>query len=74
MTLTSVVPQRDWMLSITLDDGRSGLVDIKPYLEYEVFSPLKSVAEFMKIVNGSYYVEWECGADLSADTLESKMV
>jgi hypothetical protein len=23
--------------------------------------------------NGGYFLEWECGADLSADTIEAKM-
>jgi hypothetical protein len=27
----------------------------------------------VKITNGGYFVEWECGADLSADTIEAKM-
>jgi len=27
----------------------------------------------MKISNGGYFVEWQCGADLSADTIEAKM-
>ena len=26
----------------------------------------------MNISNGGYFVEWECGADLSADTLEAQ--
>ena len=25
----------------------------------------------MKVFNGGYFVEWECGADLSADTIEA---
>jgi hypothetical protein len=28
----------------------------------------------MKIRNGGYFVKWECGADLSADTIEAKML
>jgi len=27
----------------------------------------------MKVTHGGYFVEWECGADLSADTIEAKM-
>jgi hypothetical protein len=25
----------------------------------------------VRIRNGGYYIEWECGADLSADTIEA---
>jgi len=26
----------------------------------------------MKVINGGYFTEWECGADLSADTIEAQ--
>ncbi|VAW49350.1 hypothetical protein MNBD_GAMMA03-1119, partial [hydrothermal vent metagenome] len=26
----------------------------------------------VKIHNGKYFIEWDCGADLSADTIESE--
>ena len=51
-----------------------GQFDIGPYLKYEAFEKLKDIAEFMKIKNGGYFVEWECGADLSADTIKAKML
>ena len=31
-------------------------------LKYETF---KDHSEFLKIFNGGYFVEWDCGADLS---------
>ena len=42
-------------------------------LKYEAFVDLKNADEFMKVFNGGYFVEWECGADLSADTIDAKM-
>jgi hypothetical protein len=27
----------------------------------------------MKIKNGRYFVEWDCGADLSSDTIEAQL-
>ena len=54
-------------------DGRIGRFDVRPYLGYEAFEMLNEPTEFQKIRNGSYFVEWECGADLSADTIEAKM-
>ena len=33
---------------------------------------IRTVAEFMEISNGGYFVEWACGADLSVDTIEAK--
>jgi hypothetical protein len=33
---------------------------------------LRRSSEFAKVFNGGYFVEWECGADLSADTTEAR--
>jgi hypothetical protein len=59
-------------LTNVADDGRIGKFHISPYLEYETFEALRDHSEFLKIFNGGYFVEWDCGADLSADTIEAK--
>jgi hypothetical protein len=59
------------MLTIVSDDGRIGDFDVTPYLQYEAFKDLNAMAEFLKVSNGGYFVEWDCGADLSADTIEA---
>lgn len=71
MRIVELRPQANWVLSIVADDGRVGCFDVSPYLEYEAFEPLRNPAEFTKVSNGGYFVEWECGADLSADTIEA---
>ncbi|MCX6583114.1 MAG: DUF2442 domain-containing protein [Candidatus Aminicenantes bacterium] len=73
MRIIGLTPKPDWTLAIVSDDGRKGIFNVAPYLEFEAFSDLKNADEFMKIINGGYFVEWECGADLSADTIEAKM-
>ncbi len=60
------------VLSIIADDGRIGCFDVGPYLEYEAFNPLRDPSEFSKITNGGYFIEWDCGADLSTDTIEAQ--
>ena len=40
-------------------------------VSYEAFEDLRRPGEFVKVFNGGYFVEWECGADLSADTIEA---
>ena len=72
MRIAEVRPQPDWVLSIVADDGRVGSFDVSPYLGYEAFEDLRDHSEFMKVVNGGYFVEWDCGADLSADTIEAR--
>jgi hypothetical protein len=72
MRIKKISPQPNWILSIAAEDGRTGNFDVNPYLEYEAFAPLRDLAEFQKVFNGGYFVEWNCGADLSADTIEAK--
>jgi hypothetical protein len=72
MRIREVQPQANWVLSVVADDGRIGEFDVGPYLEYEAFQDLRDPAEFIKVSNGGYFVEWDCGADLSADTIEAK--
>ena len=72
MRIVEIRPQPNWVLSIVADDGRVGSFDVSPYLRYEAFEDLRDHGEFMKVVNGGYFVEWDCGADLSADTIEAR--
>jgi hypothetical protein len=65
-------PQPDWVLSIVADDGRVGSFDVSPYLGHEALEDLRDFSEFMKVVNCGSFVEWECGAVLSADTIEAR--
>jgi hypothetical protein len=72
MIIAGVHPESNWMLSVVSVDGRTGTFDIRPYLEDEAFAALRDIRQFMKVANGGYFVEWACGADLSADTIEAK--
>jgi hypothetical protein len=73
MTLLGVVPLEDHLLFVETQEGSEGVFDVKPYLTSEAFAPLKDHAEFSSVHNGGYFVEWPCGADLSADTIEAHM-
>ena len=73
MKIATVNPRPDWTLLITTTDGEVGCFDVQPYLSYEAFEALKDTSEFFNVSNGGYFVEWHCGADLSADTIEAKM-
>ena len=71
MRMSDISPQANWILTITSEDGLIGNFDVKPYLSLEAFSALHDYNEFCKISNGRYFIEWDCGADLSADTIEA---
>jgi hypothetical protein len=72
MRITELQVEPNWVLSIVADDGRVGRFDVRSYLQYEAFGALRDQSEFVKVVNGGYFVEWDCGADLSADTIEAR--
>lgn len=72
MKIAELFPQEDWILSVVAEDGRIGNFDVRPYLKYEAFEDLQDHSEFSRVINGGYFVEWHCGADLSADTIEAR--
>lgn len=72
MNIAEIIPQDNYMLYIRSEDGKIGLFDVKPYLDSEVFAPLKDKTEFERLHNGKYFIEWDCGADLSADTIQAR--
>lgn len=73
MIIQKVIPEENFVLHIVGDNGIAGKFDVSPYLESEAFRPLKQQDEFKKIHNGKYFIEWDCGADLSSDTIEAHL-
>jgi hypothetical protein len=71
MNIAEVTPKENYTLYIRSEDGTTGIFDVKPYLESEAFAPLKDRSEFERVRNGRYFIEWDCGADLSADTIQA---
>jgi len=72
MIIEKIIPKDNYILHVTNENQQSGLFDVSPYMESEVFSQLKEGNNFQQIFNGKYFIEWNCGADLSADTIEAK--
>lgn len=72
MRIAEIIPKDNYLLYIVTEDGKTGVFDVKPYLDSEAFAPLKEGAEFERIHNGKYFIEWDCGADLSVDTIQMR--
>jgi len=72
MKISEITVQSNYVLSIVSDDGSLGTFDVSPYLELEAFGDLRDPNQFAKVSNGGYFIEWDCGADLSADTIEAR--
>lgn len=73
MRIAEVAPMEDHVLFVEKVEGAKGVFDLKPYLGGEAFAPLQDHAEFSAVHNGGYFLEWPCGADLSADTIEAHL-
>ncbi|MBN1960827.1 MAG: DUF2442 domain-containing protein [Deltaproteobacteria bacterium] len=67
--VTKVIAADDWTLTVTFSSNDIKTFDMKPLLNCEAFMPLTDLTEFKRVRNGGYFIEWPCGADLSADTL-----
>jgi hypothetical protein len=70
--IKEILSNPDYTLQIIADDWRIGVFDVAPYLKYEAFADLRNQDAFMQIANRGYFIEWDCGADLSADTIEAR--
>jgi hypothetical protein len=70
----SVLPNDNYLLVLTFENGEKRVFDLKPYLGKPVFAKLQNMNLFntARVVSGS--VEWAGDVDLSYDTLyvESK--
>ncbi len=72
MRIAELKIKPSWILTVVAEDGRVGDFDVGPYLQDEAFEALQNKSEFAKVINGGYFIEWDCGADLSADTIEAR--
>lgn len=73
MRISEVKPDKNYTLKIITEDGITGVFDVSPYLGLEAFIELRNQDAFRKVMNGKYFIEWDCGADLSADTIEAHL-
>ena len=69
LKVIKVNANNDYTLSVKLSDGRSGIFDIKPYLEKGVFAELKDKNYFKQVKPFFCGIVWPNEQDLSADTI-----
>lgn len=69
-----VVPLVDHRLWVELKDGRTGIFDVKPYLEFGVFRELKDLGYFRRV--GVLYgaITWPHEQDISPENLLSEWI
>jgi hypothetical protein len=56
-------------VELMFDNGVTAVVNLEPYLEGEVFAPLKDVSYFKSFKLDSWTLNWENGADFAPEFL-----
>jgi hypothetical protein len=71
-----VIPNKDYTLTVTFDNGEIKIFDVKPYLERGIYVALKNPVYFQTVSVIAGTVSWNDKQDFCPDTvyLESKEV
>ena len=62
-----VVPGDDYVLSVVFDNGETGVMDMKPILDFGVFHRIKDTDAFKRVRVAFDTIEWDCGVDLDPE-------
>lgn len=69
----SVRPLDKFMLDVVLCDGRNGVFDMKPYLDFGAFKQLREPGYFEQVSVQFAAITWPQGQDIAPDTLMARM-
>jgi hypothetical protein len=70
--VTAVACKDDYILSIVFDNGESGLLDMKPYLDFGVFKKIQDPSMFKTVHVSFDTIAWQSGADLDPEFVYAK--
>lgn len=68
-----VKPLEDYRIYVEIEDGRKGIFDLKPYLDFGVFRELKNVHYFNQVGICFGAVTWPHEQDIAPETLLEKL-
>ena len=66
-SVSKVLPLEDYTLIIEFDNGESGKLDMKPFLDFGIFQRLKDRNAFRRVRVAFDTIEWDSGADLDPE-------
>ena len=66
-SIVKVTAGKEYVLSILFDNGESGTLDMKQFLDFGVFKQLKDHNAFKKVRVSFDTIEWESGIDLDPE-------
>ena len=67
-----VIPRDDYMLTVVFENGETGMLDMKPMLDFGVFRTLKDSDAFKRVHVAFDTIEWDCGVDLDPEFVYAK--
>ena len=71
-SITEVVPNEDFTLALVFDNGESGILDMKPYLDFGVFQAIKDYDRFQRVRVAFDTIQWDGGLDLDPEFVYAK--
>ncbi|HDZ48662.1 hypothetical protein LCGC14_0038130 [marine sediment metagenome] len=71
-SVTNVIPLDNYLLSVEFSNGEKGVLDMKPYLDFGVFTRLKEQTSFNQVRVSFDTIEWHTGADLDPEFVYKK--
>ena len=69
MKVISVNPLHDYKLQVTFDDGVSGIIDLKNFIENGIFSILQNEELFKKVFSNGYSIAWSDELEIDANSV-----
>lgn len=66
-------PDKNYTLMVKLDNGKSGIFDVKPFLDKGIFQELKDRNYFIQITVRGRSISWPHEQDFCADTIDELM-
>lgn len=70
----TVKSEENFKLKITFNNGKVGIFDVHPYLNFGIFSELKNIAYFKKVKPFYGAISWPHGQDICPDTLYQEAI
>jgi hypothetical protein len=70
----SVKPMNDFTLELRFSNDEKRLFDVKPYLNFGIFSELRNESYFNNVTTQFDSICWQNGQDFSPETLYLKSI
>lgn len=72
LAVKNVIPQDNYLLLLTFENGEKRQFDMKPYLDFGLFQELKDLRLFNTVKTSFDSIEWDNEADFDPEILYQK--